>query len=50
MKEQEMKHWSREGSKNKDIISSRKNDHRNFWFVGKNRDGNEEKKQENKDI
>ena len=29
-KKQEMKHRRREGSKNKDTISSRKIDHRNF--------------------
>ena len=42
---QEMKHRRREGSKNKDIISSRKIDHRIFWiFPAKNRYGDDEKK------
>ena len=36
---QEMKHRRREGSKNKDIIASRKIDHRNFLiFFGKKTD------------
>ena len=45
-KEQEMKHRRRKGSKNKDKFSSRKIDHRIFWFfsVQKNRYGDDEKK------
>ena len=38
---QEMKHRRREGSKNKDIITSRKIDHRIFW--AKNWYGDDEK-------
>ena len=41
-----MQHWRRGGSKNKDIISSRKIDHRIFcfFFRAKNRYGDDEKK------
>ena len=45
-KKQEMKHRRREGSKNKDIISSRKTDTQNFlnFFGQKYRYGDEEKR------